>query len=1183
MKNKKIPSIIKIKYRLKPKILFSQIKPIRVNRDINEEISKDRLENRIIRWLEKYRGLRLQQNKQELLDKNNDQNWPMSNDSQLLKEREEQKNFDKFDSKKQQKQQIVINVQTNEDDQRSLSDFSDNINDDRFDNSLDKDGIVMKPNFDFDLNLMNLNFETDDKKLSTSKGDENSRNNKNVNYKLQQKSRDSENYYNLKNINKTHNLNTLSIQSNSTYEKVDKELIKNLKRQSKQKQTFREQEQNIEIQDGIIDERNQEQNKKLQLNKTPGSNKILKMQDKKDSAQLVIKSNIKTKKESNDPKLKHIFQEEKNSNHQVQDYEHQITDSDDESQFKENDDSEEDQCDEDINNLKTNQDLLLPSQRKLISKSKESNISSFKLEGNNHYEEITDKNELNVSYNLNVFGVSTVDVNGEYYQAKRTKRRRNARYLRQDSITTAINKSKRKCIDHFIIEQKSRYNSAFGMTKNLPTYLINYGIEIFFLLDIIQNFLYEYTSEEDYLPVRKFRKIAYRYIKIKKLFQLVHLRNFQNILKNFYERKFKYILKNANLKHDQKRDNNNIMRQIVTMYVIRVIRLIAILFILSYFIGTLWYIAVWQLNIYKYYEDNNNFFTYYQLDEMKDNHEDLDSMIIVVYWAFTTLSSLGYGDFYPRNNDERIIAIFVFLFGVALFTFIMNDMMEILMQYQRIKGDNNETESLTKWFGILGRFNKGMPLPKEMVKRFENFFEYYWLKDKNFAMKKLSDQRYLQELPKKIRIEIYKDFLFKDFLYLFKSYFFIKKDFSSYQKSSGPNDKLLNQLDWDDLSSPAMSIKKASLLTNVYSWRDEDYSSLMMSIMHTLQPRKFFKHDIIYDENEEVLEIVFVCSGEYAIGYMIDGREHLAIKLGHRTAIGDYQIINKQRSEFRYRALSTIDSYVLKNFQIQKIYDKHYDLCSKLNNNIFKQYLTLIRDPVIENKISQYEKIQQRYQREFPRQNIDHLEQQKHVHQLQRQQTRQQINRVQTLNLQHDLERNNLMAAMDKNIEKNHNKLKLQKDEVSIVDSLQEDYEDIKISDFQKNLGIENRQKTFERKISIKRPGTITLRRLDTGKRVSNKLVKSPKSSARFIKVNSKARRGSQFSKGGSPMNKTTTKNARLGRGQTIGGASAAISHNNDQYERVLELEQQFEYLGNAFQQVFGKYDQILQILTDTQ
>lgn len=153
-------------------------------------------------------------------------------------------------------------------------------------------------------------------------------------------------------------------------------------------------------------------------------------------------------------------------------------------------------------------------------------------------------------------------------------------------------------------------------------------------------------------------------------------------MKFFYSRKFKAVLKSANLRHDMKRDNNEIMRQIVIKYVIRVIRLIAILFILSYFIGTVWYIVVWKM--YNSDPDRESYFKVYGLDVMKSEDNDIDSMIIVVYWAFTTLSSLGYGDYYPRNNDERIVAVIVFLFGVALFTFIMNDLMEILMQYQRV-------------------------------------------------------------------------------------------------------------------------------------------------------------------------------------------------------------------------------------------------------------------------------------------------------------------------------------------------------------------------------------------------------------------------------------------------------------------------------------------------------------------
>lgn len=106
-----------------------------------------------------------------------------------------------------------------------------------------------------------------------------------------------------------------------------------------------------------------------------------------------------------------------------------------------------------------------------------------------------------------------------------------------------------------------------------------------------------------------------KFLRIMKLFQLVHLRNFWNILKFIYSRKFKSILKSNNLRHNMKMDNNQIMKQIVIKYVIRVIRLIAILFILSYFIGTIWYIIVWEM--YKSDPERESFFTVYGLNEMK--------------------------------------------------------------------------------------------------------------------------------------------------------------------------------------------------------------------------------------------------------------------------------------------------------------------------------------------------------------------------------------------------------------------------------------------------------------------------------------------------------------------------------------------------------------------------------------
>ena len=102
------------------------------------------------------------------------------------------------------------------------------------------------------------------------------------------------------------------------------------------------------------------------------------------------------------------------------------------------------------------------------------------------------------------------------------------------------------------------------------------------------------------------------------------------------------------------------------------------------------------------------------------------SMIIVVYFAFTTLATIGYGDYHAISSEERIISSFILLFGVAVFSFIMGNFIEILMSFKHVTAENEESEDLTKWLGLLARFNKGRPLPKEMTKKIETYFDYYW-------------------------------------------------------------------------------------------------------------------------------------------------------------------------------------------------------------------------------------------------------------------------------------------------------------------------------------------------------------------------------------------------------------------------------------------------------------------------
>jgi len=53
-------------------------------------------------------------------------------------------------------------------------------------------------------------------------------------------------------------------------------------------------------------------------------------------------------------------------------------------------------------------------------------------------------------------------------------------------------------------------------------------------------------------------------------------------------------------------------------------------------------------------------------------------MIILIYYSFTTLSTIGFGDYHPRSDEERIIIVCGLMSGVIIFSYFMGVFIEIL-------------------------------------------------------------------------------------------------------------------------------------------------------------------------------------------------------------------------------------------------------------------------------------------------------------------------------------------------------------------------------------------------------------------------------------------------------------------------------------------------------------------------
>jgi hypothetical protein len=49
--------------------------------------------------------------------------------------------------------------------------------------------------------------------------------------------------------------------------------------------------------------------------------------------------------------------------------------------------------------------------------------------------------------------------------------------------------------------------------------------------------------------------------------------------------------------------------------------------------------------------------------------DDGEKYVASVYWALTTMSTIGYGDIVPTNTPERLITMVVMVMGTAIYAY----------------------------------------------------------------------------------------------------------------------------------------------------------------------------------------------------------------------------------------------------------------------------------------------------------------------------------------------------------------------------------------------------------------------------------------------------------------------------------------------------------------------------------
>lgn len=111
----------------------------------------------------------------------------------------------------------------------------------------------------------------------------------------------------------------------------------------------------------------------------------------------------------------------------------------------------------------------------------------------------------------------------------------------------------------------------------------------------------------------------------------------------------------------------------------------------------------------------------------------------MTYYAFTSLSTVGFGDIHPRNSAERVVVAMILLFGVAIFSYVMGNFIDILETFKSFNDDVDYGQDLFKFFGLLKQFNKERAIKTKMKISIEDYMEYRWKNDKNLAISSEED------------------------------------------------------------------------------------------------------------------------------------------------------------------------------------------------------------------------------------------------------------------------------------------------------------------------------------------------------------------------------------------------------------------------------------------------------------
>lgn len=230
-----------------------------------------------------------------------------------------------------------------------------------------------------------------------------------------------------------------------------------------------------------------------------------------------------------------------------------------------------------------------------------------------------------------------------------------------------------------------------------------------------------------------------------------------------------------------------------------------------------------------------------------------------IYWAFTTLTTVGYGDISAKTPLQMLFACFTQLIGVGIFGYVLSNVASLLSRSDAAREHHMDNLDRIETFMGVHR------IPVHLRSKIRAYYHYLWMNRKGYH-----DESLLQDLPHKIQSELF---------------FYI-------------NQSIIEKVPF---------LKGAS-------------NELLEDLMNELEPRIYVPNERVFRVDEPGTALYFIHSGEVEI-IARDGSVITVLKDG--AFFGEMALLSDKPRSATAKCLTFCDIYSLPRESFKKVLESY--------------------------------------------------------------------------------------------------------------------------------------------------------------------------------------------------------------------------------------------------------------------